>query len=302
MEKQLTVPDRGNKVPTAQHKSIQQYFGGRTLVVATRHHKERVLKLLLESALGVRVVVAKNLDTDGFGTFSGEIEREAGPLETARRKCLAAHEITGESLVIASEGSFGAHPVIGFVPADEEILLLKDFKNGFEIKAKAISTQTNFANGEYTSWEALLLFASQVGFPSHALIMRGTKDDYTEIQKGIASWNKLKSSFLYFINKCGHVYVETDMRALYNPSRMKVIKETGEKLMEVIYSLCPVCEAPGFEVREAIKGLPCGQCNAPTQSAKAYVYYCVHCGHSELKNFPHQKEKEDPMFCDWCNP
>ncbi|MFX6226246.1 DUF6671 family protein, partial [Acinetobacter baumannii] len=79
------------------------------------------------------------------------MERELNPLETARKKCYAAMELTGCNLAIASEGSFGAHPIIGFVPADEELLVLIDRKNNMEIKVKEISTATNFAGKEITN-------------------------------------------------------------------------------------------------------------------------------------------------------
>ena len=197
---------------------IEKYFGGRTLLIATRHLKETVLKPVLEQALGVRVVVPANFDTDDFGTFSGEVEREGSPLETARRKCVAAHERTGESLVLASEGSFGGHPVLGFLPADEEILLLKDFQRDVEFKAKVISTATNFSGNEYCDWEPVLFFASQVSFPSHALMVRRAKDDCTEIHKGITDWERLKDSFRYFHKKFGKAFIETDMRAMHNPT------------------------------------------------------------------------------------
>ena len=285
-----------------QQAILQQYFGGRTLVIATRHEKEKVLKPILADALNVKVMVPENFDTDNFGTFSGEIEREAIALETARSKCIAAYGLTGESLVLASEGSFGGHPVIGFVPANEEILLLKDFENGLEIKAKTVSTQTNYAGNEYFDWEPLLFFASQVSFPSHGLILRGAKDDYSEIHKGITSWDKLKESFFYFQQKAGKVYVETDMRAMYNPTRMKVIGEAAKKLLETLSTICPVCEGPGFAVRDVLKGLPCGKCEAPTKSAKAWVHHCQLCGHAEMAMYPNKKQKEDPMFCDQCNP
>ncbi|HEY6955109.1 MAG TPA: DUF6671 family protein [Flavisolibacter sp.] len=281
---------------------IEKYFGKRALVIATKHEKEKVLKPLMEDHLGVSIVVANNIDTDDFGTFSGEVERQASPLETARKKCQAARKLTGAELVLASEGSFGGHPVIGFLPADEEILLLIDYKYGVEYKAKVISTQTNFRGNEYFDWEPLLFFASEVNFPSHGLILRKEKNDYSEIHKGITDWDRLKESFYYFRNKHGKVFVETDMRALYNPMRMKVIEEAGHKLIGVIHNLCPLCQAPGFEVKEVIRGLPCSQCSAPTQTAKAYVYLCQHCGHAQTKNYPNKKEKEDPMFCDECNP
>lgn len=282
--------------------AVKNMFGGRQLVIATRHNKEAVLQDLLEEHLFVAVHVPPHFDTDDFGTFSGEVEREQGPLDTARRKCVAAHVATGADLVLASEGSFGSHPSLGFIPADEEILLLKDFSRNLEIKARVVSTQTNFAANTYTDWEHVLYFASQVGFPSHALIVRSDKEDYTEIHKGINSWEALKESFFYFRSKSKSVYVETDMRACYNPTRMKVIAEAGQKLIDHVYALCPACQYPGFTVMDVVKGLPCNQCHTPTQSPKAYIYLCQHCGHSATQEYPLNKKLEEPMFCQQCNP
>lgn len=271
-------------------------------MIATRHRKETVLQGLLEENLFVKVHVPPNFDTDDFGTFSGEIEREQGPLETARKKCVAAHLATGADLVLASEGSFGSHPSLGFIAADEELLLLKDFKRDLEIKARVVSTQTNFAANTYSEWEHVLYFASQVGFPSHALIVRSNKDDYSEIHKGISNWEALKQSFYYFRGQGKQVYIETDMRACYNPTRMKAIAEAGQKLVEHVYSLCPACQFPGFTVMDVVKGLPCNQCHTPTQSPKAYIYLCRHCGHTATQEYPYNKQKEEPMFCHHCNP
>ena len=283
-------------------KNIERYFGGRTLVLATMHGKDKVLQPILESALGVKMLVPIGLDTDEWGTFSGEVERNGSPLETARRKCEAAHRLTGESLVMASEGSFGAHPVLGFVPANEEWLLLKDFERDFEIKAKVISTSTNFAGAAYKDWDDLIYFVVQTNFPSHGLMVRGAKDDLTEIHKGLRDWDSLKSSFNYFRKRNGQAYIETDMRAMHNPTRMKVIGEVAQKWLEVAHTFCPMCEAPGFAVHHVVKGLPCGTCEAPTKTAKAYIHQCGVCGHKEERSTELVKQKEDPMFCDSCNP
>ncbi len=281
---------------------MKEYFKGRTLVIATSHGKEAVLKPLLEAGLGVTVIIPKQFPSDDFGTFSGEVEREGSPLDTARRKCRAAGELTGESLVLASEGSFGAHPVLGFVPANEELLLLKDLAAGWEIKARVTSTQTNFTGDDYDDWEDVLFFAATAGFPSHGLIVRRSKNDLTEIHKGIRTWQKLKESFHYFSRKHGRAYVETDMRALHNPTRMKTIREACEKLIDVARNTCPVCNGPGFAVKEVIRGLPCSQCETPTQTPKAHLYVCPHCGHAQTVSTEEKKQKEDPMFCDACNP
>lgn len=279
---------------------IQKFFGGRKMLIATKHQKESVLKPVLEQHLGVQAVTTY-IDTDRFGTFTGEIDREKSAFETARQKCILANELTGEKLILASEGSFGAHPVLGFVPADEEMLLLKDFQYGVEYRAKVISTQTNFAGASHYEWDQVLFFASEVKFPSHGLIVKKEKDDTTHVLKNITDWTQLKEAFQYFKSKYGKAFVETDMRAMNNPSRMKVIEEAAHKLVNVIYTICPVCSSPGFEVKDVQKGLPCSYCNAPTQTAKAYVHHCQFCGHSETRSLQ-KKEKEDPMFCDECNP
>jgi hypothetical protein len=44
-------------------------------------------------------------------------------------------------------------------------------------------------------------------------------------------------------------YVETDMRAMYNPSRMTVIQNATKKLVEKINSCCPHCNIPGLELQ-----------------------------------------------------
>ncbi|RYZ23004.1 MAG: hypothetical protein EOO16_06740 [Chitinophagaceae bacterium] len=281
---------------------IQKTFEGHTLTIATMHGKEAVLEPVLREKLGVRVAVPENIDTDSLGTFSGEVPRTHSPLETARRKCLLAHETTGASLVLASEGSFGGHPVMGFIPADEELLLLRDFGNDIEYKARVLSTRTNFAGNDYNDWDDVLFFAAQVSFPSHGLIARPAGDNYSEIHKGIRSWDRLKESFHYFLHHHKSVRIETDMRALHNPTRMKVIGEAAQKLVELLYEGCPRCTAPGFGVREVIRGLPCSQCQEPTNSARALVYICPHCGHAETKPAATPKPVEDPMFCNTCNP
>jgi len=52
------------------------WFKGRSVVIATRHRKEAVIAPMLERGLGVHCLVSHDLDTDRFGTFSGEIARQ----------------------------------------------------------------------------------------------------------------------------------------------------------------------------------------------------------------------------------
>ncbi|MFP4519641.1 MAG: hypothetical protein ACLFQ5_09305, partial [Oceanicaulis sp.] len=69
-------------------------FAGRTALIATMHGKVAALAPPLE-ALGFTVEAATGLDTDRFGTFSGEIERTGNMLEAARAKARAAFAHAG---------------------------------------------------------------------------------------------------------------------------------------------------------------------------------------------------------------
>jgi hypothetical protein len=278
------------------------FFKGRTLLIATKHEKEKVLAPMFEQALGVNCVTLPDFDTDKLGTFSGEVERIGDPLETARRKCFLALENTDFDLVLASEGSFGPHPTIFFSYADDELLLLFDKKNGFEIISRFLTTETNFNAQAIDSKKQLIDFAKAVKFPSHGLIMKKSKSDFSRIEKGINTWDKLNEAYSYFNENYNSVYVETDMRALYNPSRMEFISKVGEKLVSKILSVCPQCEMPGFGITAVQEGLPCNNCNTPTRSTLSYEYVCEHCDFSRIEKFPNGKTSEEPMFCDVCNP
>ena len=277
-------------------------FQGRNLLIATKHQKEKVIAPILESQLGVKCFVASDLDTDKLGTFTGEIERTEDPITTARKKCLMAMDLTNFDLAIASEGSFGSHPNFFFAAADDEFLLLIDKKNNIEINARELSLETNFNGSEIKTKEELQEFASNSNFPSHALILRKSNDDLKGITKGIIDEKLLYDTFIKLIKKYGTAYIETDMRALYNPSRMKVIKKATVKLVDKIKSLCPKCETPGFGIVDRKEGLPCGQCQFPTKSTLSYIYCCQKCNYIKEEKFPNGKKNEEPIYCDICNP
>ena len=277
-------------------------FRGRTLLIATKHQKEKVIAPLMEGLLGVKCVVVHSFDTDELGTFTGEVERKDDPITTARKKCLMAMELNGCDLAIASEGSFGPHPFLFFVPADEELLIFIDKKNDLEILERELTTDTNFSGQEIKSENELSDFARKAKFPTHGLIIRKAKDDFTEIIKGITDWEQLRINFHRILEMFGVVYVETDMRALFNPSRMDTIKKTTQKLIEKINSCCPECKTPGFGITTVTKGLPCGECGFPTRSTLSHVYLCKKCAFTAEKMYPYEKCSEDPAYCDICNP
>lgn len=277
-------------------------YRGRSLLIATKHQKEKVIAPLMEAAFGLSCFVAGGIDTDCFGTFTGETERRDPPAVTVRNKCLAAMEAHGCDLGLASEGSFGPHPSLFFIPADDELLIFIDKKNNLEIMAREISTDTNFNGIDTADEEELEEFARRARFPSHSLILRKSRTENLDIIKGINTWKALKNGFYLLKNKYGKVHAETDMRAMCNPTRMLVIRNATDKLVRKVLSACPACQQPGFDVTEVVPGLPCEHCGFPTRSALSHRSVCRHCYHVQELRYPDGRQAASPAFCDWCNP
>ena len=279
-----------------------EIFEGRRLIIATKHKKESVIAPLLEEHLGVQCFVPTDFDTDKLGTFTGEIERKNDALTTVRQKCLLAMEEYQCDLGIASEGSFGPHPSIFMAHADDEFLIFIDKKNNLEIIVRELSLDTNFNATTVNCFQNLVDLVKTVGFPEHGVILKITSEEVPTVVKGIQTWELLEESFNTLSAINSQVVAETDMRAMYNPTRMKVIEKAAHKLVEKINSLCPQCHVPGFGVVNIKSGLPCEWCGSPTNSTKSHIYKCQKCNFEQENMFPNDKKTEDPMFCDYCNP
>lgn len=278
------------------------YFSGRNLLIVTMHSKERVLKPLLERELKVKCTVTSGFNTDFFGMFSGEVNRKEDALTTVREKCLAAMSLYNFDLAVASEGSFGPHPAAFFASADEELVILIDLKEGIEIVGKKLSMKTNF-NARFISDKASFLeFLEQIHFPSHGIILKDSDKFPAKVYKEITCRFEASRIFDLIVSKYGKAFVETDMRALNNPSRMQVIQDAAEDLVEKVNSLCSNCQFPGFSVKKSFKGLPCSSCKCPTESTLYHLKKCANCDYEEKKYFPRNIRTEDPMYCDNCNP
>lgn len=281
-------------------------FAYRVGVLATMHQKERVISPLLEQELGIKVIVPVNFNTDRFGTFTRDVPRPGNQLEAARIKAEGALQITGETIGIASEGVFSPHPILPHLPINREIVLLLDREHDLEIFGQEVSTETNYAHQLVASLEQAHDFAAKVGFPKHGLVVMvdANTQNPDEIVKGIITEAKLDEAIARLLrqSQTGQVHVETDMRALYNPTRMKAIEKATQNLLEKLNRCCPQCALPGFEVVEQLRGLRCGACNLPTELIQADIYGCKKCGFRQEVVFPKGIEKADPAQCAYCNP
>ena len=278
------------------------FFKNRTLLIATNHQKEKVLAPIFEKYLYVKCITSNQIKTDLFGTFSGEIDRIHSSEDTLKEKSQYAFEKTKLDLVLTSEGSFGSHPFIPFASLNEEWLLFKDYKNNIEIKEKLYTQNTNFSNANVSNTKDIVSFAKQIGFPDHALIFRDSISNSKKIIKGINNLFDLKRYYNEFKKEYGTFSAETDMRAMYNPTRMQEIYKLGLKLLNKIVSLCPKCNFPGFGITEVLFGLPCEACLMPSKSILSTIFKCESCRFEIEQKYPKGKMFEDPMYCEYCNP
>ena len=277
-------------------------FNGETVYFATKHLKETALAPLFES-IGMRCVRV-DVDTDRFGTFSGEVERVGSVRETLRLKANAASRLNPEGrFFLASEGSFGPHPFIGFVQSDHEALLLVDRKLETEIYVDEITTKTNHAETEFGPRDDLHAILKQIGFPEHGIIVK-PKGNSSIVFKDLHTFHAVGQAIIdaFKASKEPKVILSTDMRANFNPTRMKAIAKTGEKLIQALNSFCPTCQTPGFSISQGVPGLPCEECGEPSRTTKDVIFSCVKCAYSEQKARPDGLLAIPASDCEFCNP
>lgn len=275
----------------------------RDCVLATMHGKESAISPVLHEKLGLTLTVPTDFDTDRFGTFTRDIARAGDQLESARAKALAAMKEIGVELAIASEGSFGSHPSIPFLPSNLEIVLLIDKENQIEVMGKYRSSTTRVQSQEVRTADEVVELAQAWGFPGQGVIVRSSANGVKNIYKEIRTIDELKDISNILLKKwlTESIFLETDMRAHRCPSRMESIKKATLDLAKNCQSLCPACNTPGFVVTEVIKGLPCQECALPTDVPLELISVCQKCQHA--KRMPATTQTSaDPGQCERCNP
>ena len=269
------------------------------------HGKARAIAPPLRRRLGLEVETLEGLDTDQFGTFTGEIERTGSQLDAARAKVGAAFAMTPRARVaLASEGSFGPHPFIPFAPLGREIVVLADRSTGLELIGHDATLGPRFDHQVVSSWEEALAFARRVEFPVQGVIVtaskEGRRDPSRFVCKSAADCENLAAAVEAALACGGPAHLECDMRAHRNPRRMSAIRRASADLARAYLSLCPSCARPGFVVSERLKGVPCGWCDSPTEEIRAEVRVCQGCGHQV--ETPVGPRVADPGCCGFCNP
>jgi hypothetical protein len=291
--------------------SSSPYRGAR-VALATRHGKEKVIARALRHGLGAELLHVTSVDTDALGTFCGGVQRQGTALEACIAKAEAALNSGHTPLAIASEGSFGPHPHLPFLAAGLECMVFLDRERGLRINEQALARRTNFAHRlvdpstttgadpEFQRW------LGQVGFPSHALIVRPHRGTASSgaVVKGLGLWEALAPAITTAAaaSSDGLALVETDMRAHLNPTRMAAIRRLAFRLVRRLAQVCPACQTPGWGVVDQRQGLRCGDCGLPTALVCTVVWGCQRCDHQEEHPRPDGLLRADPGHCQWCNP
>ncbi|WP_024476035.1 DUF6671 family protein [Arthrobacter sp. CAL618] len=277
-------------------------YPGERIALLTQHGKERVIGPVLDDALGCRIEHVAGYDTDLLGTFTRDIPRAGTQLEAARRKAQMGMKLSGLPIGIASEGSFATDPYLGMFPWNIELILWIDTGRELEIVAMA-QGKTNFSHLLTADWAEARGFACRSKFPDHHLVVRPDGEQDPAFRKGLSNWTELELAFSAAQAQSGEgqVFLETDMRACANPTRMETIRLAAEDLSQRIRSRCPECASPGFWKVDRVSGLKCSSCGESTSETRAVIYGCISCEYRctrELTDPP----RADPRFCEYCNP
>jgi len=277
-------------------------FNGLKASLLTQHGKEKIIYPELLSSNALEIVHISNYDTDQLGTFTRETARIGSQLDAARKKARVGMELSGLSIGIASEGAFANDPYTGILAWNYELVILIDDTRDLEIIGFH-SGEAQSASKQISSWDQLTDFLSESQFPSHHLVIRPDDEYNPNCRKGIQDIESLREAYEWAINLSnkGMVFVENDLRAHTNPTRMANILKATQNLSNKMSSLCPTCTSPGYWIKEIKKGLPCSYCGMPTNAPIANIWSCLKCDHNKEESIPNQTTA-DPSKCNFCNP
>lgn len=271
------------------------------IVLATKHKKEQAIEKPFQDAFQAKLFVPDDYDTDQFGTFSGEIPRIESAYSAVINKAKLACQDYQFFYGVANEGSFGPHPSIYFLPADVELMSFVDVKNDIVVVESEITTETNYGYRDITISDSYDDFLVKMKFGSHGIILRALDNNYI-IAKGVNTIDHLRSLLNANFRIYQKIRLETDMRAMMNPTRMGVISRLATKLIDRLKKYCKKCNAPGFGELSVTGRLLCGDCGAETELYKYRILECIKCDYKEHLPRADGLTKSDPKNCPYCNP
>ncbi len=282
-------------------------YAGKAIALATMHRKERAIEPVVRKSLGGTLTVARGIDTDALGTFTGEVERPGNMTDVAIAKARLGMAETGLPIGLASEGSIGPHSANPFAQAGLELMVLIDDDRDIVVSESLVDDEPCFSHitAGPDDDARVANFLAEVGFPVQGVIVRPDGRTvrppvFKGLQNGAALRNALRASAGH--SETGLVILECDLRAHMNPRRMVTLGRLAERLAVRLNTLCPACSTPGFGFAKAEPGLPCAWCGDLTSLARHGVNACVYCTYEERHPRSDGLDKADPRYCPGCNP
>ena len=186
----------------------------------TKHRKADAIQSVMEGC-GFSLRTIDSFDTDQLGTFTGEQARLQNQLDTALHKAQLGAQLGNTRYGLGSEGSFGPDPFIGMTPWNAEVLAWWDSIKQHAVYAIMQGPETNYHQKHVRSMDEVAELMSRFKFPNHGLIVGKPGDRY--FNKEIDSEESMLTILSPLLRQ-SPVWIETDMRAHRNPTRMSMIK------------------------------------------------------------------------------
>ena len=240
------------------------------------------------------------LDTDSFGTFSGEIERTLSPRDAALAKARSVLASGNWDGAIASEGSIGPDPYLPFMLSDREILVYLD-RDDLLIEETYRSFEIITARLEFCEGDDLTQFLESADFPRHQLIVSARIEGQLKAIKGIDSHEALHDAIGLMMKESQVLTIESDLRAHASPSRQQNIAAVATRLAKRISQKCPECSCIGWGRVDHLFGVECVECGHLDQrTARQVIDGCARCDHRLAGEV--LREGITAGECELCNP
>ncbi|WP_375481298.1 DUF6671 family protein [uncultured Mycobacterium sp.] len=276
-------------------------YAGALVVMGTMHGKEKQVAQAFQDVLGARVVAPRGLDTDQFGTFTGDVDRRLSPIETARAKARLAMTSTGCSYGIASEATYSTQYAV--LAVHEEILLFIDDVLDIEVVEGVNTPGAPGSPQTVRSASEAVDAARTFGFPEQgAAVKTMVCGNIRVFGKGLTDSGALAGTVeaALHASDTGEACVEPDLRAHHNPSRREVLTRLADRLAHRLATRCPACASPGYGKVAVSTGLPCAACGFPTSLIAADIHGCPACEYR--RSIPRACATAEPRWCENCNP
>ena len=214
-------------------QSYQLNLSGRRAVLVSKHGKERAIGWILRERLGLYLEVLQ-LDANRFPSFSNEVPRPSSQRDRLHAKLMAAVEVTPyDAVFVASEGAFVPDPVNPSVSVNCELVGLYDRTSDICVVGSAMSETSKRASSIVTDELELDAVLREAQFPSHAVIVRAAN---LVVAWGLTQRHDVLAAVGLAWRRGEAPTVESDVRARWNPSRMRTIGEACADLADRIQS------------------------------------------------------------------